>query len=217
MGTRLSFNYTKSIGSKVKRAFEEPFYCKEMPSEVLQRLISKYHVIQYNTITTNLCDMVRISSSEDNYISPGKSVRGLIIVPYNNEKNGLTISGSVNDFSPGVPESDLSIRNAQMIVDGMITKFLVDVKVLDFGSIANMSDKIISYGKQNVTNYLRTRNDKKDLLKEQHLEDILIYGKIVIGSSFNEEYIKKIADKVVKSTPKKFDPHYGLNDPRTFH
>jgi hypothetical protein len=209
MGTKLSFNYEKTISRKLKYPYEEPFYCKENPSEVLPILVPKYHVVRYNTVTTNLCDRVQISTPQDYGIFPRFTIEGLNIVPYDNEQNGLTITKSVADFAPGIPESDLSIRNAQMIVDGMITKFLVDVEILDFGTIANLSHTVMSYGKQKATNYLRERKDKKNILKEQNLEDILVYGKVVLGPSFNEKYMMKVADRVVKSIPEKFDPRYG--------
>lgn len=217
MGTKLSFNYEKTISRKLKYPYEEPFYCKESPSEVLPLLIKKYHVSRYNTVTTNLCDRVELSGPQDYGIFPRFTIEGLNIVPYDNEQNGLTITKSVSDFAPGILESDLSIRNAKMIVDGMITKFLVDVKVLDFGAIANISHSVMSYGKLKATNYLKERKQKTDAMKEQNLEDILVYGKVVLGPSFNEKYILEVANRVVKGTPTKFDPRYGFIDPRMFH
>ena len=218
MGTKLSFDYDKSLFSKIKHPFEEPFYCKENSSVVLQRLISKYHVKKYNSIETNWCDRVYIPSSDDKTVFPKLTINGLNIRPYENN-NGLRINKSYKDFNPGVPESDFSIKHAQMIVDGMIVKYMVDVKVLNYGIAGVFSRPPFSMGRQEAVSYLDARTNEKDKLKEQHLEDIIIYGKVVFGKSFgfNEEYIKNVLDKTVSEIPPEFDPRFGPANPGMFH
>jgi len=227
MGTKISFSYEHPFEkhSGIKRyKFEEPTYCVESPIDVLKVMIPKYHVIQYNSVRVNITSLMRfpvISSKPGIQYGSSIHVHGMNIEPYENN-NGLTITGSISNFDTDFPQSDFSLTHSHDIVHRLIRKYLIDITILNRGHYVHGSrvfamevvpSKIIDYGRQKGISYLDIREKSPDAKKEQNLEDILDYGKVVLGQDFNEKSIREISSEIIKGIPKTFDPESG---PYTF-
>ncbi len=192
----------------------QDFYCKEELSVVLENLIDKYYVSHYNSIGLNFFNSYSFKRSDGS-----KSLICGLGIKEMESKEGLitTTDNSVLSYSPSFVMGQFTKQHFDMIMSNLIRKYLIDVKVLDYGSFIPGSiprethvrpSKIIKMGKQEAINYMDSRKNEINSEKEKNLSDLLVYGH-VIEDKFNEDSLIKIANKVRKGIPKEFNPQYG--------
>lgn len=209
MGTEIKVIYNhKPIFAK-KEDFEEPFYCKETPFEVLKELFSKYHIQKYKTLDTGLGVLNMIpAKSESPGIILGNSIHitGLSIKSF--QPKGIEITQSVKEYPP-VPVKNITTTDIEEVFNEFIERYLIRKEIIDSGyATKNYLHQTKTYrlGKQKAIEYLKERENKKDDKKEKNLEDILEYGKVLFGEGFNLNKLKKISKKVAKKIPRKIKP-----------
>jgi len=209
MGSEVRVIYEKPSFAK-KEAFEEPFYCKESPFEVLKELIPIYHIEKYNTLDTHLGVMGSIPAKSDH---PGILlgnpiwITGLSINHF--QPKGIEITQSVKEYTPGVKVGNLTNPDEKInIFNRFIERYLIRTEVVKEGYATENylhQRTVHKSGKQKAIEYLKEREEKVDDKKEENLEDILDYGKVIFGEDFNLKRLRRISRKIARNIPKKIE------------
>lgn len=209
MGTEIKVLYKKLVNTKEKADFEEPFYCKEAPFEVLKELYPKFHIQIYNTIETwGVLESLPREGEYSRLRENGFFIHGLSIK--NSEpQNGMNILGNLSDYKMDISIPNGVIGNEEKIVRLFIERYLIEKKIIDAGSITQNylhQTKIFKYGKQRAIQYVRERKNQIDEKKEECLEDILEYGKVALGDNFNLRKLERMSRRVAREIPTEFYP-----------
>jgi hypothetical protein len=131
---------------------------------------------------------------------------------------GVKSEGKVKDFIASLPIGINSIPDGRRVVEDMVESYLIDIITIEKGSILHDSrysdagtypQNVLSSGIQEAVSYLDTRKNKININKEHNLADILAYGRIVIGKSFDTSAVTTIANEIMHRTPISFDPRIG--------
>ena len=195
----------------IKEDFEEPFYCKENPFEVLKELLPRYHIEKFNNLETIRCLSKTLDARSGNSnIKIGNKiwVYGLSIEDFR-AKNGLGVFGNLKDYKLNINMKNNCLDKGAEIIEGFIRKYLIQKEIIDSGySTVNWQYKetIHKYGKQKLINYLKERKKNADTEKEKYLEDILHYGIVLFGDDFNLKKLTKMSKRIIKSMPTKIHP-----------
>lgn len=221
MVTRITFKYANPRSNpKESTEYDVPFYCVEKPIEVLNGLISKHHVIKYNSIVTDHLDAV-VSTKKNTpkeLIIHGINIEHKL---FDNSGTPIVTTNSWRDFSPSVSSKTFSDYN--LLIESFVKKYLIDIKILDYGSynLGTASKEfnnsyfsqtqLARLGRQKASSYMDTRGITKNPIKEDNLEDILRYGKAVLGREFDKWKILLIANRILRSIPETFDPRPGYS------
>ncbi|MGV8086107.1 MAG: hypothetical protein ACP5N1_00615 [Candidatus Woesearchaeota archaeon] len=193
----------------------QDFYCKESPEEVLKQLISKYHVSHYQSIGLNLFNSTGFTRSDGNR----SLINGLKIKEMDSNDN-LNTENSIASYSPSFVMGDFTRKKFNEILDFLVRKYLIDIKIIDNGSYIRGSlprdvyvipNKVTQMGIQSAINYMDTRKKELNSNKEQNLSDLIVYGRAVMGNCFTEKTIAKKAEEIAKNIPEEFDPLFGPN------
>lgn len=215
MGTKVSVIYkvSKIHEDRKKYDFEKPLYFKEDSSKVLREFIPKYNVCKFNSIDLSDRPFMRVpivllkkGVSTSNMID----VDGIYIQNFYDES--LEISKSISNFNFENKDFKMIERKASPEINKIIyditRRYMISTKVIDSGSATQglVRKTIGRMGKQKAINYLKTRKRKKDSKKEKYLEDILLYGKAVLGRNFDINYLNSIAEEIVEEIPEECEP-----------
>jgi len=216
MVTKLNLVFTNGLSYNANESIK-PFYCIESAQEVLKILKDKIVVCKYNSVSTHLTQSVIIEEDGKSEVYTG-GIALMSLSPSKIMNKNKDHTYSIQDFLPLLPECIDTIPRKENILESMIATYMIDVKVIDNGSV--MHDKrsqditkyplsIISRGMQNPINYLDTREIRTNKLKEKNLKDIIEYGKVIIGKFFDENTVKVIANKAMNKVPISFNPQDG--------
>lgn len=176
-----------------------PFYCKEDSKTVLKELFAKYHVSRYNHIST-LEDPIGVFNTNSKKYPP-LYYRGLIIEPL--ITSAPEVNASWKDFDYTLPNK--TITDYVPVMNDLIKNYLINT------TIVRQSKYLFSSKAHGVriprlklpdvikfTSYLDTRKNNSKENKELQLEDILTYGKVALGDSFNIDDINTLILKMEK-------------------
>jgi hypothetical protein len=194
-----------------KESFEKLFYCVESPYEVLKELFGKYHVRQFNSLETKWATLQPIpakSAHKELQFFNSNYIEGLSVKKAES-KNGIEITGNLKDYNPGIPFNQIYVDKGKEILYEFIEKYLITKEIIESGYATKNYDhqeKIHKYGRQKAIEYLKQRDKEKDSKKEENLEDILDYGRVVLGEKMNIKMLKKLSRKIAREIPKKIDP-----------
>jgi hypothetical protein len=193
------------------------YYCKESPEEVLKTLVGKYHISHYQSIGINFFNTQNFKRQDGNI----SLVQGLKISELEKDL-GLTTNNSIFNYAPVFVMGDFTKQHFDIILNHLAKKYLIKTNIISYGSYIPGSipheihvrpSRTITMGERELSSYIDLRKKEIDSKKEQNLTDILVYGKAVIGDSFNEKNIIQVINRIIKNTPKKFDPQFGPTNP----
>ncbi len=97
------------------------------------------------------------------------------------EKRGIKINGSLEDFDTNVPPINQKARTK--IVEGLVRKYLVTSEIENFNSNIWGRQLKVS-GNPKVTNYFEVKKKKIDPLKERNLAIIWEWAKVLHEGEF---------------------------------
>lgn len=210
MPTKISADYSKE-GSSFEEPdnFKNPFYCKEGPYEVMEKLADRFLIKKFKNIES------KVGSSEIIWKDRSKSnqhiiFNGLKLEEYFPGQEGIEITGKIQNYNPEFPENDINEDMKNTIISALISDYLISTKEISPGhkTIGPGGREIgAKQAKQKVINYFKTRVDIVDYEKETYLFEILEYSQALLGKKFLLRDLKKLARKVEKETPRKVESH----------
>lgn len=208
MGSEVRILYKKTCFNlnPKKQEFEEPFYCKESPSEVIKQLLPKYHISKYNTLDSSV-NVMGFEKSKDNGIN-NLRIFGIIVQEFN--PKGIEITQSIKEYDPKINVENIKDPILRLkIFNSFIENYLIKKEIINPGSQTqdyHRRTTLSKMGKQKAVEYLKERDIKKDETKEKHLEDILDYGKAMFGEDFNINRLRKLSKRIAKNIPTEIYP-----------
>lgn len=204
MGTRIDTEYwhaVKNISSKENLdLFKKKYYFREDSNEALKELVKIYKVSKFRNIETDFFPGEPFSKEGNVFALYGFNIS-------DSEIEGAEFTKSIFDFNLDYLKHNGSL-DKEGLIRSFILKYLIKREVKEKGySSRNLNKTIaIKNGKYKYLNYLDERKNKEIKEKENQLEDILIYGKVLFGERFGLKEIDGFVRREIKILPKEFEP-----------